>query len=131
MSRRTPRLPKPSQDRQGVYIADFRENLQKIAIRLARHQKSTFVDVPHVDEAFNVLCRIGISRRPIWKRPEFDTSIGGLFLGVALAAPDLLPAICDNNWLQRNNVILSTIIVSVVLTAIFFARGWMKSSLPS
>jgi len=95
MARRTPRAPKPTEDREEEYVADFRKNLRRIAIRLAHHQKSTIVDLPHIDEAFNVLCRIGISRQPWWKRPEFDTTIGGGFVAVALAAPDLLPVVCE------------------------------------
>ena len=131
MQRRTPRAPKASEDREEGYVAEFRTNLRRIAIRLAHHQKSSIVDLPHLDEAFNALCRIGILRQPWWKRPEFDTTLGGVFVGAAFAAPDVLPVVCDAAWLQRYNVTLSVFIVSFSLAAIFFVKGWMKSARPS
>ncbi len=121
-----PKWSKQSTERVESISAEFDENIRRIAIRIARHEKSVYVDPRHVDEAKGCLSRSGLNRRPWYERPELEVGLGMWLLGLMFAIPDIVGIITSIPEAKKPYVSWSVIAVFAALGAFFSTHGWYR-----
>lgn len=98
------------------------ENIRRIAVRLARHDKATYVDPSHVGHARQVLVKSGYRPGPFYKRTEFEFGVGSALLTLSLAAPDIIGIFADG---QTHKITCCIVIPVLVLVGLFLmTHAW-------
>lgn len=87
----SPRWGKEAEEKSAGFVADFKDNLRRITIRLAIHERADTIDERHVLNAHEALLRTGLDRTPWWKRSQLKTGAGGLLCAFSASVPDLVP----------------------------------------
>lgn len=125
MAKKKPTLQQVADDLIGKYGTDFSRNLREIAIIHARHEVAEYVLARHVDEAFSSLSRMGLNRRPFYKRPELEVGAGSAVIGVAgtvCSFADVLLGDGAGTILFEQCICVSCLIVGFGL----IAHGWIR-----
>lgn len=123
---KSPSWSKPAKEKLAEINSEYEVNVRRIALRLARHSKSTFVDEQHVMEARSSLSRLGLSQRSIWQRPEAEVGLGVTILSGTLSIHDLVELV---PWIKNENQIFATwagIVVCLILGIFFILHGWNR-----
>ena len=118
-----------AQDQADGTVEQFKADLRRIAIRLARHDRAETVDTKHVRSAFESLVRFGLESTPWWKRPQAKVTGAGLLLAFALAMPDWYPQVRPEDWskLVEDVVFWTTTFVSTLLAVLLYVWAWCQN----
>jgi hypothetical protein len=122
-----PEWPNDSTERANKHSADYGSNLKRIAETLARQEHCEFVLERHVDEAFDTLARLGLSKLGFWRRPELQITAGSILIGASWVFPDVLPVFFDANWLARQGVTIGCILTTFTIGVLVTAHGWIRA----
>ena len=123
--RRTrPRWYKAGEDHVAERVEQFRLDMRAVATRTARFRGGVTVEPKDVDHTFEHLAAVGLERRPFWRRPQFAATLGGLALGAALAAPDVLPPLLPDGRVEDLGV-LAGMIVPALLAVGLTVWSWL------
>jgi hypothetical protein len=106
------------------YVTEFHGDLRIIAVQLAKADKLDSVSARHVDRAFSALQHLGLTRRPLWKRPEAETAAGGALFGFAFSSLDAIAAFASDDWKTYLGPIVFTI--CIIAASLFLFHGWMR-----
>jgi len=85
-----PAILSKARDHLNDLADEFKDNIRKIAIRIARHERAVYVNPRHFDEAKDCLNRTGLNRRSFWSRPELEVGAGTTLLSLTLSVPDMV-----------------------------------------
>ena len=111
----------------AVKTADaYKQALRQIAEGLARHDGCERVLENHVREAARVLAISANSRKPWYKRPELEISIGGVIFGWAGCVPDFVSGFVPNHAQWKESVIPAAMIVMVIVGSFLVSHGWLR-----
>ena len=126
--RRTrPRWYKAGEDHVAERVEQFRLDVRAVATRTARFRGGVTVEPKDVDAAFDHLAAVGLERRPLWRRPQFTATLGGLALGFCLAAPDMLPPLLPDGRVEEVGVLVG-IIAPAILAVGLTVRSWLPDA---
>lgn len=107
----------------------FKTNLTTITEATATHDGVETVSKRHVDEAYRTLARAGLSRAVWYKRTEFETGVGGVFLALALSSSDIVAVFypADSPW--RSAITAAIFILALILGILLWIHGWLRGAL--
>ncbi len=121
----SPRWGKEAGELSASMAADFKDNLRRITVRLATHERADTIDRRHVLNAHEALLRTGLDRTPWWKRPQLKSGAGGLLCAFSASIPDLVPLL----QLQAQYVIPACYLgigVCLVFGTFLLVWGWLN-----
>ena len=128
---RSPNWNGKTRELVGDLTEDFRENLRRLTIRLARHERADNIEVRHVDEAYEALCTVGIKRRIWWKRPELEVAVGAFIVTLAFSASDITTVVgsilalkIDQQYSVAAGLFVGGLIAGTALTV----HGWIRGN---
>ncbi|MCG8584968.1 MAG: hypothetical protein MI757_09680 [Pirellulales bacterium] len=124
-----PRWNKEATDQAKALSEDVRENVRKIAVRFARHEQCESVTVRHVDEAYFALCRSGLKRWPIWKRPSAEIGLGTFLFGLTFGVPDMMSLALDSQAKGFRVACIAAILALIASGGAFVVHGWYRDQL--
>lgn len=124
-----PRWPNTSTEQAKALVEAFHDDLRKIAVRLARHERAANVDHRHVDEAFDALVRLGLGRNVGWKRPELEVGAGSLIFGTAFSAPDVISLFFDGETAVEQGVCIGVFVAMLMIGVALAVHGWFRGRL--
>lgn len=121
-----PRWHPAAETRAKELTVDYNDNLRRVAVRLARHDRLASVDARHVDKALNALHRSGIINRPWYRRTDWELGLGTFLAGVFFSIPTVVGAfVAEENQLAWNvSTMLATGAFSIGLVAHALAKKW-------
>jgi hypothetical protein len=120
-----PRWPPDTRNLINVLAGIFHKNLADIAKACARHEASEVVLQRHANEAFDTLGRIGLNRRPWYKRPDLETALGGLIFGAGASLPDVVSGLFDD---FQHPILTAMMIACFIIGAGTVFHGWLRGS---
>ena len=124
---RRPTWPDGSSDRVKGHVNELEKNLRTIAQACARHDSSEVVLEKHVDHALESMGRLGLKRKPLWKRSETELTLGSFLFGLSFALPDLMSFLADPSsaaapW--RTAAVLTALFVGAILVC----HAWVRTT---
>ncbi|HLQ44372.1 MAG TPA: hypothetical protein VK137_06570 [Planctomycetaceae bacterium] len=120
-----PKLPAESKRRINHLSEQFKVNLKDVAKAFAIHENAETVLVRHVDEAHTALARLGLTICRWYERSELLTGLGGLTLGLAFAAPDILGAFLDDSP-KRHGITIGVVVAMFAIGLFRYGFGWVR-----
>lgn len=110
----------------SIYETTLRQVTESFAISLGHET----VNVKHVDEAHSALARVGLGRFGFLGRPETETAAGGILLGLAAGANDILSCFLADGAF-RGGATFAAIILLFAGGFSMCVHGWYRGRLPS
>jgi len=114
-------------DELSAETKEHDENVRRISVRLARHDRATYVDPSHVQHARQVLVKSGHRPGPFYKRTEFEFGLGTALLSLSLSAPDVIGVFSDGTTYTFWCCIVIAVFVLVGLFLMGHAWWWRET----
>lgn len=121
-----PGWPTRSSARANKLVEDFKMHLRAVADNLAKHDRVDSISEKHVDEAYAALARLGLTSRPWYRRPDFETAVGAVLIGGASALPDWVALFAPESL--KNALSAGGVVALLVIGASLTAHGWIRAS---
>jgi hypothetical protein len=122
------RWPPDSTTRRKELEKNFQANLKSIAECSAIHEGSDSVSTAHLNNAYQTLSRLGLSRRRFTERAESQTALGAFLIGAALSCPTAVQVLIPVAYCRP--VSISLLIVCFLVGTFFLIRGWYLGKFP-
>lgn len=112
---------------------EFKRDLKSVAEAMANHDRVDTVSNKHVDEAFAALARSGLNCKPLYRRSDFWTGIGGLCAGLSFSIPDGFNSVADYfdaQWITKLSFptlfVVFSLGVAVYFWSVFSNTVWRR-----
>lgn len=116
--------------RAAELAAIYDTTLRDVAESFAVNQRAEVVLTAHVEEAHTALARVGLGRFNWLGRPESETALGGIFIGLAAGGNDILAPVLGNGQFHDGATIIWVVLFFVAGFALCI-HGWYRGKLPS
>jgi len=113
-------------DLAGKYDTTLRE----VAESFAGHERCELVIVNHVNDAHSAIARVGLGRFDFFGRPETETAGGGILMGLAAGANDILSSMLPDTAFRAGAIFVAIVFLAFAGFAMC-VHGWYRGRLPS
>jgi len=123
-----PKWPRRTKALLGELSTEYKDNLRRISVRLARSERAEVVLERHLVEAFEAIAKLGIRRYPWYKRPATEYGVGTFLVGFAYATPSVVNSVWETLPAAGAVAEYAVMATSFVVGCFFALHGWFRGS---